>query len=514
MPATKEQVLKEFVEIRKKYYKETGSYDITRSYYTKNSKYGYRYKRLGFTFQSLKNQQPLKIKNKVTSFTRIKRFIVSCIIPRAEVNTRFFNALLRYRLENNAELILIPIKGVNGEVHFENQILQEYSKYFKYDFIFNKKLSILNLGFTANNNPVLSTLQRRLHTEQSYILPCTKQKMEISPRIDNNVNLIYTTGTICKPVYKNNQTGFFNDINNTFGALVVEVYNETDFNIRNLRWINGCFVDLDKMYCFDKTMRVRPTALVAGDLHLGGDEDKNALKCTKEQIKFLKPKMLVVHDLASHNSINRHTKESMLSRAKFVQQTNLLTLEQEHQYIAKFILDYSKDIPDVVWKIVASNHNEWLKKYLDSPQSWYDIYNQVYNTQLKQNFFMQNYDVFASAINYQLYKLKKPRNLKIDFLTRKDHLIVGGYELAYHGDKGIAGSKGSLATHELSARKCVIGHSHSPKVGEVAYQVGTNSKLELNYTAGSGNNWAHANCAVYNELEQVQMILTLNGRWK
>ena len=514
MSITKDKILNEFVEIRKRYYKETGSYDITRDYYLKHTKYGWRYRNFDLTFQSLKNQKPVKATICNTCFTKIKRFIVSSIVPRAEVNRRFFNALLRYRLENNAELILVPIKGVNNEVKFETEILQEYSKYFKYEFSFNKNLQILNLGLTANNNPSLTTLQRKTHSEISYILPCTRQKMEITPRIDNEVNFIYTTGTVSMPIYKNNQAGYFNDIGNMLGALVVEVYNDKAFNVRNLRWINDCFVDLDKMYCFDKTMRVRPTALVAGDLHLGGDEDANALKATKEQIKYLKPKMLVVHDLASHNSINHFTRESMMSRVKFLQKTGLLTLEQEHQYIAKFILDFSKDIPDVEWKIVASNHNEWLKKYLDSPQSWYDIYNQVYNTQLKQNFFINDCDVFAAAIKYQLRKLNKNRKIKLEFLTRKDHLVVGGFELAYHGDKGIAGSKGTLATHELSARRCVIGHSHTPKVGEVGYQVGTNSKLELNYTSGSGNNWAHANCAVYGELGQVQMILTLNGRWK
>lgn len=517
---TKEEIIDEFRRIREQFRNDTGSYDITREYYIDHSQFGYRYRNFDLTFSGLKNYRYFNNhQTPINKHKKIKRYLVSAIVPRAENNKKFINAMLRYCKDENAELILVNIKGVHNEYSFDDETLRDYGQYFKYDFKFNNAASIINPNLTANNNLSLPSIARQIPNDKTYIIPCVRQKMEMLPRVGrenetNDIHYLYTTGTVSEPIFKNNQTGYFNAENLTLGGLVVEVDDDRYCNIRNIRWINNCFVDLKKMYCFDNTFSVRPDALVAGDFHIGGDEDKQALQITKEQLLYLQPKMLVVHDLASHNTINHHIAENYMTRAKQLQEANLHTLEDEHRYIAKFISEYSKDILDIEWKIVASNHNDWLKQYLDSRRSWGDIHNDAYNTRLKQNFYEKDIDVFEAAIRYQLTQIKADKRIKLKFLSRKDNLLVGGYELALHGDKGNMGGKGSLSSHELSAKKCVIGHSHSPKIGTYGFQVGTNSKLELNYTAGSGNNWAHANCAVYDKLGQVQMILTINGRWK
>lgn len=497
----KDQILKEFKEIQNKYFESTGSYNISRAYYLKNTKFGYRYQKY-FLFNEMKENS--KIKNKPKKF-KFKKYIISSIVPKSKNNKNFINALLRYCMNNNANLLLIPIKGVNKEVLFDDETIKEYGKYFINDFKFNSNLKLINTNITANNNPI-NRMKKVVHKDYSLIIPSTRQRMEIIPSMKTNkVHLLYSTGTVSIPEYNRNITGFINQENNKLGALIVEVIDDKLYNIRNINWINDCFIDLDKAYYFDKVKSVKSEAIVAGDLHIGGDESNIALKALKEQIHLLKPKYLIIHDLASHNSINHHSMHNFISMTQ--NSSDLKTLEEDHKYICNWLNNYSEDILDTSLIVVASNHNEWLNKYLGNRNTWiHDNFNVKYANYLV-SLALEGLNPFEMAIRRLLNK-----KIKIKFLTRKDSFKIAGYELACHGDIGNGGAQGALSSLEQSLGKCIIGHSHTPKIGDIGYQVGTNSKLDLRYTSGSGNSWVHANCSVYNT-GHVQMLMSFDGKW-
>lgn len=493
-------LLEECESIRQKFYDETGKDSLTRSFYLKHSKYGYKYQNY-FDFNEMKNKTHIKIRE--NNFNT-KKFVVSSIVPRAKNNDRFINALLRYCMVNKASLLLVPIKGVNKEMIFDDEVIQQYGKYFVGDFEFNSNLKILNTNVTANNNPI-NRLKKVVHKDYSFIIPSTRQRMEIIPSMKTSkIHLLYSTGTVSIPDYKTNITGYLNKENNKVGALVVEVKNDKLFNIRNINWVKDCFVDLDKAYYFDKVEKVKAKALVGGDLHLGGDESEFALKEMKNQVKLLKPDYLVIHDLASHNSINHHSYHNFISMTKL--NPKCKTLEDEHKYIAKWINDYTSDLGGLELIIVASNHNEWLNKYLGNRMTWInDNFNVKYANYLV-GLALEGLNPFEIAIRRLLNK-----KVKIKFLTRKESFKIAGYELSCHGDIGNGGAAGSLNSLEQSVGKCIIGHSHTPKIGDIGYQVGTNSKLDLNYTSGSGNSWVHANCSIYNT-GHVQMLMCFDTK--
>lgn len=496
----KEKIIQDFCEVLNTFFNETGSLEITRDYFIKKSKFKRKYEKY-FTFSELK-QKYSKIKD--IPLTNKKRFIISSIVANSKNDNNFLNALLRYCLENNAQLLLVPIKGVNKEFNFDKEVIEAWGKYFVKNIDFNSNLRLINAGITANNRNPLYRLKELGHKGYSVIVGACKQRMEIIPSLKTGkTHLIYSTGTVSYPNYKDNITGYLNEENNKLGALVVEVIDDTFFNIRNVQWVNNSFVDLNKRYYFEKVEPVSAAAIVAGDLHISGDEDPEALKILKEQIKFLKTKKLFIHDLASHNSINHHESENSILSAR-----NILTLEEEHKYISNWLKKWTKDIKEVELICVASNHNDWLYQYLANRKTWlYDKINTKYASSL-YSIALEGKDPFEYAIK----KMIEP-DLKIKFLKRSDSYKIGGYELSMHGDKCNGMNKASLKQLEESVGRLICGHSHTPKILDNSYQVGTNTKIPLPYTKGTANNWVHCNASIYDS-GHVQLIMSFNGKWK
>jgi hypothetical protein len=81
-----------------------------------------------------------------------------------------------------------------------------------------------------------------------------------------------------------------------------------------------------------------------------------------------------------------------------------------------------------------------------------------------------------------------------------------------HGDKGASGQRGSIAGFSNLVDKVVVGHSHTPGIIGGAYQVGTSSRLKLDYTSGPSS-WMNTHCLVYTSGKR-QLINVINGKWK
>ena len=66
-------------------------------------------------------------------------------------------------------------------------------------------------------------------------------------------------------------------------------------------------------------------------------------------------------------------------------------------------------------------------------------------------------------------------------MKREKDYKLHGVHIGAHGDKGNNGSRGSIQQLELSYGNAVIGHSHSPGILRNIWQVGTSTKLILDY---------------------------------
>ena len=177
-------------------------------------------------------------------------------------------------------------------------------------------------------------------------------------------------------------------------------------------------------------------------------------------------------------------------------------LEEEHNYTANIFNNWAKDISNVEFYIVKSNHDSWLNKYLGNRNLWIkDNCNALYAHKLC-GYSLQGLDPFAETM-----KTKLNNKLNIYFLNNKSFKLAGT-ELSLHGDIGNNGGQASLRSIELSAGKCIIGHSHQPKIGFLGFQTGTNTKLDLGYNIG-GSSWANGNVSLYKDGHR-QMLLGIN----
>lgn len=384
---------------------------------------------------------------------------------------------------------------------FDKDTNNRYGRYFCTEANFNSNLKLLNTGITVNNKNPIKSIKEVGRKNYSIVAASTKQCMEMIPSIHRNkTHLVYLTGTCSNVIYKNNITGHINTENNKLGGLIIEIKDDKIFYIRNIEWINNYFVDLNKAYYSDKIKDINAEAIIAGDMHLSGDEDPLALDLLKKEIKFLKAKRLFIHDFCSHNSINHHEQENWIKMAKMYKRFK--NLEDEHNYTAKIFNEWVKDLKNIKFYIVRSNHDLWLDKYLGMRNTWIKDSSNAYYAYKLCGYKLSGLNPFEIAM-----KEKIRRDIDITFLTGKSFKLADT-ELSLHGDIGNNGGGSSLRGLELSAGSCIIGHSHQPKVGFLGMQTGTNTKMDLGYNLG-GSSWHNGNVSLYKDGHK-QMLLGIN----
>lgn len=496
---SEEDIVKEYKTLLNDFLLTTGSNKITRAYYRSHSKYGYAYEKFFRTFDDLKKTFSVDLpEKKITK----KVVVITSILPNTEIQNDFVSALELYCKKNEGQLLLVPIRGVKNETIFKKDIMLRFGKYFCTEATFNRNLKLVNAGITANNKNPLASLKELGHKEYSTIVASTKQCMEMVPSINKGkTHLIYLTGTCSNVLYNKNVTGTINSNNNKVGALVVELQNDKIFYIRNLEWINGYFVDLNKAYYPNRIKNIEAEALVAGDLHLSGDEDPKALDLLEKEIALLKAKRLIIHDFCSHNTINHHEQDNWIKMAKLTKKFH--SLEDEHKYTAQTFNYFAKNLKNVEFVVVKSNHDRWLHKYLGNRNLWIKDNCNAFYAHTLCGYALQGMDPFEATMRRYL----DPK-LKIKFLEDGETYKIADTELSLHGDIGNNGGNATLRSIELSAGRCIIGHSHQPRLGFYGAQVGTNTKMDLGYNVG-GSSWHNGNVSLFKDGHK-QLLLGIN----
>lgn len=494
---SKEDVIKDFKKTLSDFHYKYGTNEITRDQFRNMSKLKSAFEKF-MTFTELKRTFSIDLPERKY---KKKKFIISAILPNSKIHANFIQAMEQYSKENGAELILIPIRGVRNETNFNEVEAKLYGKYFCTETSFNSNLKLINSGITPNNKNPIQSIKELGHKNFSIIAGSTKQSMEMIPSIHKGrMHLVYLTGSCCEPFYNKNITGYVNSENNKIGGLVIEIENDKIFYIRNIEWINNYFVDLNKAYYSNHVEKIEAEAIVAGDFHLSGDEDQKALDLLKEEINLLKAKKLFIHDFCSHNTINHHEQDNWLKMAKLMKK--FPNLEAEHNYSAKVFNEWVEDLKDLDFYIVKSNHDRWLSKYIGNRNLWiHDNSNALYAHTLC-GYALMGMDPFELTMRHKIR-----RDIRIHFIQDKSFKIAD-IELGLHGDIGNNGGKSGLRALELSAGKCVVGHSHTPKILFKAFQVGTCTKLDLGYNNG-GSSWFNGNVSVYRDGHR-QLLLGVN----
>lgn len=91
-------------------------------------------------------------------------------------------------------------------------------------------------------------------------------------------------------------------------------------------------------------------------------------------------------------------------------------------------------------------------------------------------------------------------------------LPSNGIELSLHGDQGPNGARGSLKNLRRIGTKAIIGHSHSPGIDEGGMQVGTSTRLRLEYNHGPSS-WLNTHAVIYDNGKR-SLINIIKGKWR
>ena len=437
------------------------------------------------------------------------RYLITTAQKGAIPNRRFLESLEVYSVRHKAEILILPS---NGRCVDDDSLHPEFAKYrtITSDYNLTKAIKISNYEIRAQMIKPLTGLRRFAAGDKSFIFASPKQVLEYVPTAEDGIpKAIMTTGAVTMPFYNlKNRVGRIAEKDHEFGAIMVETKNATHYAFRQIKaFQNGKFSDIDGLYSpkgYKKANSVE--ALVLGDIH-PYQTDSIHEKCSFDQIAKLKPRRLFLHDTFNGMSISHHLLGHNIE-AYNTWESQGLNLNAELKETARVITKYANAMAmnggDVY--VVASNHDEFLRRYLDEGRFIGDTGNDLEGSILYTAALM-GHNPFKYAM-HTMYSV--PEN--VIFLERDSSLKVRGFELANHGDLGANGSRGSLTSIENANGKSISGHRHSAAKIRDTYTVGTSTKYRLGYNRGYSN-WSQTNAVLY-DTGHVQLLNTIKRTWK
>lgn len=452
------------------------------------------------------------------NFDRIKgelanynKFVITTAINGCKIDKNFLDAIDSYCQKNSTALIILPS---NDPAHnLDNSYSWNFDplvaeRHFVFsDLRLNSNLFISTIKLGAKQIDPITGLARIGQRNGSFIYASPKQRLKYVAVGNNKLpHALMTTGAITIPDYTTvkfmgSRTAYIADEDHVMGAIVVEIENNSLFHFRQIQADkDGSFIDLSKKYKADGSVETcTPEAIILGDLH-AGETDFQAVKCFTNLIKEVKPNKLVIHDAFSGMSVNPHEVGKSITQAK-----SQIGLEAELDILTEDLNYFSGLAKEIV--IVKSNHDEFLDRYLESGM----YVNHKHNLRISLELSLAMLDGH-NPIQFAAERNNLKNKEKFHWLKRDEDYKIAGVQLAAHGDKGCAGSKGSLKQSELAYQNCIVGHSHSAEILRDSWCVGTLTKLKLNYNVGPSS-WTHTSCILYKNGSR-QLINCINGKFR
>jgi hypothetical protein len=249
--------------------------------------------------------------------------------------------------------------------------------------------------------------------------------------------------------------------------------------------------------------------MVLGDIHTG-DTDPVSLAVTKQMIARFRPKELILHDLFDGASVNHHSADDVMFRARRFAKGDLLG---ELEACVAMLLDLQSAGPrDMKINIVASNHDEFLNRYLAEARFSQDPRNLHIACYCGWRFSDSSKNVNPLQVGMEYVHGGPFWN--VEFLTRGQDYKILGWQLANHGDKGVRGKK-NISIQEIShvVGKAIVGHTHTPGIFRNAVIVGTTSVLNPEYKQGTGNDWMHTHALLFPN-GKVQLVNIIEDKYE
>jgi len=434
--------------------------------------------------------------------------IITAVQGNAHLNKQVYKTLLSYKQQNNINnLKIIKLRGKNIE---EQTLPRGLESNFILDgsLKLNNNIKISDYKIRPNQIRPFTGLDSFAQGDSSFIFGSPKQYFTTVPILAGKLpKTMSTTGVITDPRYDERYR--INKIaraDHKYGAILVEIISNKLYFQRALTFQkNGKMVDLCMRYDGNKKPeRIQLKGLVWGDLHLG-DHDPLAYEVSKQMVQEYEPKKLMIHDYFNGHSINHHEENDLVSLVKR-HSLGRDDLSKEVEICANELKIISQLNPATKVYIVDSNHNDFLKRYLTEGRFLKDSMNAYFSSKILQGTFEGNNPLKLAIQQF----IKIPKN--VIFTNKGESVKIGKYECGQHGHKGNNGSRGTKNTYAKSSPYSVSAHGHTACSIRDAHKVGTNTKLDLDYTLGGFSSWNQSNMLVYSR--NIQALYLINGRYK
>lgn len=353
----------------------------------------------------------------------------------------------------------------------------------------------------------------------SAILGHTKVQLRTVAVPSNRMaKIITTTGACTVPNYTDSKAGRLGQFHHSLSCVVVEVVGRK-FHLRHVHYDarTKSITDLGTRYYANRVTRApRPLALVMGDTHVDAIDPKveRATFGPAGMVATLKPRYLVWHDLLDAYSINpHHHGNPFISYAKAM--AGRSDIQAEARRACQFVR--KRTVGDMVSVIVPSNHDDMLDRWL----AGHDWKTSPVNAQ----FYLETALATVRGTSMGPLGARYPKALPMIFprlvssMARIRTLQVGedftlaGCGLGQHGHRGPRGSRGSIRNLRRVGLRSIMGHAHAPGIDEGAYQTGTSTRLQADYTIGSPSDWLNAHCWLHADGKR-QLSFIIDGYWR
>ena len=446
--------------------------------------------------------------------TNCKIIVITSAQNNANVNREFLDSLVGYCNRRSASLYIVPVKydvpdGVDIVWDFPGDYLLDDTVK-----VCDKLRVLANINISPTIENPLAGLDYLSKGDSLIIGHPQLQMKTLAVNSVESPAIIITTGSCTEPNYSVTKSGEKARFNHSYSAVVIE----KDVDCFHIRVLNadetGGFYDIDGYQHLDTFTELdRIEALVTGDEHaVFIDTDVlNATYMDNDSIvRRLKPKYIVRHDVLDCYSVSHHHRNNFFVRyGKF--HANQHKIEDELvQTLSHILLTTPDDCENI---IVGSNHNDHLERWLNETDPKLEPWNAKMYHRLMY-LMLEHMEIgdgdFSYTSPFRLW-VEEFGLENIKFIGRNESFKIFDIEISNHGDVGTNGSRGSLLQYSRLAFKNIIGHSHSPGIKSGAYQVGTSSKLKMDYTKGPSS-WLHCHCIVYPNGKR-QLINIINGKW-
>jgi hypothetical protein len=472
-----------------------------------------------------------------------KVFVITAAQNATPLHAEFWASLLQYCAFRDAELMVIPIRYKNATSRWtasqanaewwleappadglpDERKLQKYL--WNVRKALNKNISVLgDIKIQPTAVSPLTGFEGVTHGESGIFGHTKLQLKTVATPQGKYPKILTTTGACTVKNYTDSRAGKLGEFHHTLGAAVVEV-DGPRFHLRQISAKNdGSFYDLD--YLYDGTKR-KPVqyqgvpALIMGDTHVEAIDPAVERATFDDMIPFFQPKRLVWHDLEDGGSVNHWAaKNPFVTGARYY--SRQASARDEFYGALAYVIEHTpKDVESI---IVASNHNDWLHRwvldrdwkslapadrgfYLKAAASLYSKSTMLSGDEAEKlnAFILLAKEYFSERAVHGLDKM-------VRVLDYEESCMIEGVECGMHGHYGPSGSRGSARSMRRIGVKSIIGHSHTPAIEEGCYQVGTSTKLTRGYTHGPSS-WLNTHAIIYPNGKRT-LINIIDGKWR